>query len=487
MTSLSSGRRPLVESVLPRVGVTNQASVTTALVVLDGLMIALASLLAAQLREILPFRQGFELSGLHTLVTVEIPVAWLIGLLISGAYNHKWLGFGMAESNRLLIGSLGTCAAVGVGAYLMAFDLSRGYFVFLFAVGIPLLMVERWAMRRLTNTLRARGFLLTDIVLAGRPSHVVELITVLRRERWLGYRVAGLLLPEGSQNPTFGEIPVLGTPQDAVQVIEQTHARAVIFGDGSFDCAANFNLVARQLEDLEAQTIVVPALADVCAARLQTRPVAGIPLVFVDRPQAARAGSFAKRLFDVVGSLLALVVFAPLLLVVSVLIVLDDRGPVLFRQKRVGFNGRLFTCYKLRSMCVNAEARLAELAAQNEGSGVLFKMARDPRVTRVGRFIRRYSIDELPQLFNVLKGEMSLIGPRPALPSEVDNYEEYVHRRLAVRPGMTGLWQVSGRSRLSWDETVRLDLYYVDNWSMVQDLRIVLRTIGAVLRPAGAY
>jgi exopolysaccharide biosynthesis polyprenyl glycosylphosphotransferase len=207
----------------------------------------------------------------------------------------------------------------------------------------------------------------------------------------------------------------------------------------------------------------------------------------VQAPQADVSVRWSKRLFDVVGASLLLCLFAPLMAIVALVVKLDDCGPVLFRQPRVGRNGEIFNCLKFRSMCVDAEQRLAELRHLNDADGVLFKLRSDPRTTRVGRFIRRYSIDELPQLLNVLQGTMSLVGPRPPLPSEVDVYGSEVRRRLLVRPGMTGLWQVSGRSLLSWRESVRLDLYYVDNWSMVGDIVILAKTLRAVLAASGAY
>jgi len=231
----------------------------------------------------------------------------------------------------------------------------------------------------------------------------------------------------------------------------------------------------------------VPALTDISSERLTARPVAGLPLVQVDRPQAMEASRWIKRTFDILGSSLFLLFASPILLAVAIAIKLEDGGPIFFKQVRVGRRGDEFECFKIRSMVVDAEARKAELESQNEGNGVLFKMARDPRITRVGQFIRRFSIDEVPQFWNVLRGDMSLVGPRPALPREVAQYDRDAVRRLDVRPGLTGLWQVSGRSDLSWDETVRLDVYYVDNWSVMQDVSIMMRTAGAVLASRGAY
>lgn len=485
--SLLTSRRPGVGLLPPVTGTVNRRALTAKLVLLDVTIIVLTSIFAIVLRETIPFPYAAEVSQTLLPFAIAIPIAWLVLLSAFGAYDFKWLGNGMAEYNRVLAGSFGVMAAVGIGGYLFNYPLSRGFYLVLFLLGGPLLVVGRFYMRRRLNRMRAEGRAVTPTILVGRAGPVADLLTILRRERWLGYSIEGLLLPNDEPDPTFGEVPVLGTPEDAVQTLRRTGASAVIFADGSFDRAGEFSLLARELEDLDAQTIFVPAVADICAGRLQTRPVAGIPLIFIERPYAARAGSWMKRFFDICGAGFGLLLAAPLLAVVALLIKATDGGPVLFRQTRVGIGNRPFTCYKLRSMVMDAEAQLAKLAAQNEGSGVLFKMAHDPRVTPIGRFIRRYSIDEVPQLFNVLKGDMSLVGPRPALPAEVDQYERHVLRRLAVRPGLSGLWQVSGRSNLSWDDTVRLDLYYVDNWSFMQDINILLRTVGVVLKPTGAY
>ena len=216
------------------------------------------------------------------------------------------------------------------------------------------------------------------------------------------------------------------------------------------------------------------------------RPVAGTQIVYVEGPRSAGALSTGKRTFDLIVGSLALILASPVM-AITALAVKADGGPVLFRQTRVGRNGVPFTMLKFRSMVIGAERQRPALAGGHETNAVMFKLHHDPRVTRVGRFIRRYSIDELPQLFNVLRGEMSLIGPRPPLPEEVAQYTDDEYRRLRVRPGLTGLWQVSGRSDLSWEETVRLDLYYIDNWSALQDLSIMLRTVFAVLSSRGSY
>jgi exopolysaccharide biosynthesis polyprenyl glycosylphosphotransferase len=232
---------------------------------------------------------------------------------------------------------------------------------------------------------------------------------------------------------------------------------------------------------------VAPALLDVAGPRTTVRPAAGITLLHVDHPQLSGPRQVLKDLFDRSVAGLALIVLAPVLLVLAIAIRLSDNGPALFTQTRVGKDGQSFKIYKFRTMVVDAEARLAELRAQNDFEGVLFKIRRDPRITAIGTYLRKWSLDELPQLFNVVLGEMSLVGPRPALPDEAARYADHVRRRLVVKPGLTGLWQVSGRSDLSWDESVRLDLRYVENWSLALDLQILWKTFSVIFRGSGAY
>ncbi|MFT4216285.1 MAG: sugar transferase [Micropruina sp.] len=415
-----------------------------------------------------------------------IPGAWMATLALCGAYALHHLQTGMVEYQRVALGSGLFAGAVGIGCYLTMSDLSRAFFVLLFAIGIPALLVGRLVRRRALMQLRRRGMFQTSVLVAGSPSHIDEVARVLRREKWLGYQVVGAVTSADIEETPAG-LPILGKVSDIVDLVSESAIDTVIFADGSFPDSQHFKRMAWELEDLDTQMIVAPALTDISSERLSSRPVAGLPLVYVERPQAVAASRWGKRTFDIIGSSLLLLLAAPIIAVVAIAVKLEDRGPVLFRQTRVGHRGEEFQCLKIRSMVVDAEARKAELEAMNEGAGVLFKMAKDPRITKIGGFIRRFSLDELPQLWNVFRGDMSLVGPRPALPSEVARYDRDTVRRLDVRPGLTGLWQVSGRSNLSWDETVRLDVYYVDNWSIMQDLTILMRTARAVLGSSGAY
>jgi exopolysaccharide biosynthesis polyprenyl glycosylphosphotransferase len=283
-------------------------------------------------------------------------------------------------------------------------------------------------------------------------------------------------------------IPVFGYPEEALHAIDLLNAEVVaVSGDPDLSGRA-LRRLAWSLEERAVDLVVATGLLDVAGPRLSIRPAAGMPLLHVERPAMSGARRVVKRAVDWCLALGLTIAALPVLVAIGIAIRLDSPGPVLFRQTRVGARGETFSMLKFRSMGVDAEQRLAELAsAADAGNTVLFKMRRDPRITRVGGFLRRYSLDELPQLINVLRGEMSLVGPRPPLPVEVAGYESDAVRRLRVRPGLTGLWQVSGRSDLSWDESLRLDLWYVDNWSLVLDLQIIVRTARAVLRGKGAY
>lgn len=456
--------------------------------VADLVILSITTVVAFVARGAIPSLDGIEgLSANVDLVGAAMGVLWLLSLAAFGAYRRTNLGAGALEYQRVVMASAMAAGLTGIACYLLRFQLSRSYFLLVFGIGTPLLLFARYAVRRVVHRLNRAGSLGLNVLLAGPPARVDELAHVLRREAWLGYRVVGAIAARSTDAPRSpGGIPIVGDTRQALTAIEAVGPDAVIFTDGSFDTSADFRRMAWALERHDVQMIVVPGLTDVSAQRVHFRPVAGLPLVHVERPQSQAAGTLLKRTFDIaVASMLVLLLAVPVL-IIAALIKLSDRGPVFFRQTRVGRDGAAFQCIKLRSMVVDAEHRLTSLTADGQRS-VLFKMAADPRITRIGAVIRRYSIDETPQLLNVLRGEMSLVGPRPPLPAEVARYGADVHRRLAVRPGMTGLWQVSGRSNLSWDDTVRLDLYYVDNWSMMQDLSILIKTFRAVVTPVGAY
>jgi exopolysaccharide biosynthesis polyprenyl glycosylphosphotransferase len=312
----------------------------------------------------------------------------------------------------------------------------------------------------------------------------------MRHESHHGLGIVGACLPPGTHSePVKGLPPIYGNfDQVAAAVIEAGADTVVVLSCPEID-GAELRRLAWQLERDEIDLIVASTLVDVAGDRTTIRPVDGLPMLHVEHPRLKGSARLVKNLFDRVGAFLLLVAFSPLLLVLALLVRFGPRGrgPAIFRQERVGKDGRPFVLYKFRTMVVNAEARLQELRNLNDSDGELFKMRQDPRVTPVGRWLRRLSLDELPQLMNVVKGDMSLVGPRPPLAREVAGYPDDMRRRLVVKPGLTGLWQVSGRSDLSWEESMRLDVTYVENWSLAMDVAILARTVKAVVRSSGAY
>lgn len=455
----------------------------------DFVMISLAAVLAIRFRLTLSvFDTAGDVLQNTAAASVFFVATWVVMLAIYGAYERHVFGAGTEEFKLVVNGSFFTGALVATMAFLLQYPLSRGFFVLFFTIGVLLLFVGRLLSRRVIQRLRAAGHFIEKVLLVGSPIYIEEIHKVLDRESWLGYRVMGCLVPGVHAGPeTIGAgVPVLGLIEDVRAIVDEVSPNIVFFTAGAVKSSTQLRRLAWELEDhAHVQIIVAPNVTDVSSERVRIRPVAGLPLMHLGRSRSQLATNDAKRAFDVVGATLVLLLVSPFLLGLMLWVRLYDGGPALFRQVRVGREGKEFSCLKLRSMHVDAEARLAEMEARD--GHVLFKSTDDPRVTRPGRIIRRFSLDELPQLWNVVRGEMSLVGPRPPLPTEVEQYEDDMLRRLNVLPGMTGLWQVSGRSDLSWEDTVRLDLYYVDNWSMVQDLLILARTVTAVLASRGAY
>jgi exopolysaccharide biosynthesis polyprenyl glycosylphosphotransferase len=485
MTTLTTYVDASVDERVAHTGRHSRAVQGLVVYLLDAALITLSLVVVVAARGLL----RIEATPADRAIQFGIPMigaAWMILLYFFGATNARHLRAGATEYKRVLMASFTLAALVGVGVYLTQTEFPRSVFLLLFTAGPLNLLVGRFLRRRVLVALHSRGVGVTPLLVAGDSGHVDAIAQVLRRETWLGYRVVGAVTSD-RQTTTPAGLPILGRIDETVNLVDDLGVHGVIFAEGSFATPADFRRTAWQLEAKDIQMIVVPAVTDISAQRLEIRPVAGLPLLDVDRPQAIAAARWIKRSFDLLGSTFLLIVSAPVMALVALAIKLEDGGPVLFRQTRVGLKGETFECLKFRSMVTDAEARLAALMAANEGAGPLFKMTKDPRITRVGRFIRRFSLDELPQFFNAFRGDMSLVGPRPALPSEVAQYDSDARRRLDVRPGLTGLWQVSGRSNLSWDDTVRLDLYYVDNWSLVQDLMILAKTARAVVGSAGAY
>lgn len=426
-------------------------------------------------------------------LSVALAIVWWFML---GAWNSRQtriLGAGPDEYKRVAAASLWLFGLVAIVSYVLRVDTARGYVGVALPVGLLGLLLGRWLIRQHLGINRQQGHSMSRLLLLGGPSAVAHLAASLESAKHAGYLPVAAYTPGTHAGPTIepeSGLPVVGFRPDArsiVDAIAACGADAVAVSAGVQLHPQTLRHLGWELASRNIGLIMAPALTDIAGPRIHTQQVAGLPLIHVTTPTLEGGQRVAKRLFDVLVSGLLILVSSPVMALVPLLIKLDSSGPVLFRQDRVGIGGEHFRMLKFRSMRVDAEQELALLLNQNEGSGLLFKMKNDPRITRVGGFLRKFSLDELPQLFNIFVGSMSLVGPRPPLPSEVAAYEHDVRRRLLVKPGLTGLWQVSGRSNLSWQDSVRLDLYYVENWSLAGDLIILLKTFRAVFYGAGAY
>lgn len=427
---------------------------------------------------------------------------WISGALVIGwwlmlaAWNSRQshiLGAGTEEYKRVAAASLWLFGLVAIFSYVSRIDTARGYVGVALPAGLLGLLLARWLMRQHLSVDRQNGSSMSRLMLIGGASAVAHLSSSLARAKHAGYLPIAAYIPgtvHTEPNEPVSGLPILGHAPSASAImaaIDVCEADAVAVSAGVQLHPQTLRHLGWELAARNVGLIMAPALTDIAGPRIHTQQVAGLPLIHVTTPTLEGGQRVAKRLFDVVVSGLLIVAAAPLMAVIAIVVKADSRGPALFRQERVGIEGRTFKMLKFRSMVIDAEARLADLEHRNEGHGVLFKIKNDPRVTRVGGFLRKLSLDELPQLFNIFGGSMSLVGPRPPLAREVAEYEHDVRRRLLVKPGLTGLWQVSGRSNLSWQDSVRLDLYYVENWSLAGDFVILLRTVRAVFRSTGAY
>ncbi len=464
------------------------ATYSNAVLLLDVVALLLAGLLAQWVRF------GGEEASVHGLsylaVGVDVAVLWVLALGFGRCYEPRFLGTGSEEFTRVTNASVRVAAIVALICYGAKIDVARGFVAVVLPAGTVLLLLGRWVARMFLHRARKQGRALHRLVVVGAGVQVGDLVRQMRREPRAGLNVVGVCVPSQSGVFDLGDgttVPIVGSLSTVRAALVNVHADSVAVAASPGITSEAVRRLSYELEGTGVDLMVAPALTSVTGTRISIRPLAGLPLLHLDEPELTGGRKLLKGLFDRSVSLLLLLLLSPVLMALTVAIRLSSPGPAVFRQVRVGRAGRPFTVWKFRSMYVDAEHRLADLTALNEHDGVLFKIRDDPRVTRVGRFLRRYSLDELPQLVNVLTGRMSLVGPRPPLPSEVERYEGHTRRRLLVKPGMTGLWQVSGRSDLSWDETVRLDLRYVESWSLGLDIALLARTVLTVFRGSGAY
>lgn len=450
------------------------------------------------------FEQGIEpVAGFPTdylTLSLLIAAAWMLTLSAYHTRDPRVVGVGVLEYKRVVNATALTFGVLAIVFLVGKVDIARGYFVLALPVGMVAVLFSRWLWRQWLIHQRTFDHYLSRALVVGNYRDVDYVVRQIHQASGAAYNVVGVSLDTGKRKgakkqaalerkitSTSREVPVVSDLDGVASAAARLGADTVIVAGRALSAGDYVRRLSWKLEGTATNLVLASPLTDVAGPRIHFRPVEGLPLIQVEIPQFEGGKHILKRAFDLVASGLALLLLSPVFALIALLIKLDDGGPVFFSQERVGRNGETFRMYKFRSMVVDAEARLAALQAQDQGNGVLFKMKNDPRVTRLGVILRKFSLDELPQIANVLLGDMSLVGPRPPLPREVMGYENHVRRRLFIKPGLTGMWQINGRSDLSWEESVRLDLYYVENWSLLGDLVIIWRTFRVLTHPVGAY
>lgn len=460
------------------------------LLVLDGAAVVLAMWVAVLVR-FGSLRNVDRWGGLpYELLISMIPLVWLAAMALGGCYDRRWLVCGVDEYRRVLTSGLVLFAAVACSAYLTKTDLSRSLVVLAVPLVIATTLVERYTARKLLHRALARGRTIHRVVVVGSQEEVRDLTRHLRRARWAGWGVVGACVPGRVKSidiPDDEPLPVLGPVRGVIDSVRLVGADTLAVAGSSAFPNGSLRRLSWELEGTGIHLVVVPAITDIAGPRILVRPLDGLPLLHIEEPTLSGVQWLIKGLIDRILALALIVVLSPLLLAIAVAVRTTSRGGVFFKQERIGRFGRPFIMWKFRTMTAGAERERDAVAHLDEHDGPLFKIHDDPRITPLGRRLRRFSLDELPQLWNILNGTMSMVGPRPPLASETDEYEVEVHRRLLVRPGITGLWQTGGRADLPWAEAVRLDLQYVENWSPAMDTMVMWKTIITVLRGDGAY
>jgi len=414
---------------------------------------------------------------------VAIGLVWLALLLFRGSYDRRIIGLGTEEVRQAVSATLVLFAVVAGLSYLFRADISRAYAFVSLPVGILLIGFSRFGWRQWLYRQRAAGRFLSKIVVIGSERTSQTLTNKLNQESYAGYQVvAQVKLPSNHESE-----PELQHWLNAVDLVIKEHSASAIAIDPGDD--APYEVIRQlswRLEGRNIDLLISPGSLDVAGPRLSVRPAAGLPLLHLDEAVLSRSQRASKRMLDIIGSLIAVIILSPFMLISAIAVRLTSRGPVVYKQMRVGRAGKTFTMLKFRTMKNNADQLIHELRDQHNLNDPMFKLTNDPRITKVGNFLRRWSLDETPQLFNVLGGSMSLVGPRPHPLDDVDRYEAEAFRRLALKPGMTGLWQVEGRSDLTWDQALQLDLHYVEKWSLESDVFLLAKTTKVVLNRSGA-
>lgn len=428
----------------------------------------------------------------YTSLSAVLVILWM-GFLALGSRSPKVTGRGFEEYVTLAAATLQLFGLVAIGSMLLHIDISRGYLAIALPLGLTGLFATRWMWRRINGRKRRQGHDQSKLLVVGATRAAHDIATEFAKDPWAGYQVVGICTPLGPSRAkevitvAGRDIPIVGTDEAILDAVQRSGVDTVALAATHHLSPVEIRRLMWELETVGVDLMVAPGLIDIADQRLTSRPVAGMAVFEITKPQYSRANSFLKRSFDVVFATAALLAVSPIMVLTAIAVRLTSPGPIFYRSERIGIDGQPFRMTKFRSMYTDADSRQADLIAANGGNALYFKMKDDPRVTKVGKVIRKFSIDEVPQFFDVLSGAMSVVGPRPQVRREVDTYDDLVSRRLSVKPGLTGLWQVSGRNDLEVEDAVRMDLSYVENWSLLQDLLIIAKTVRTVIAGSGAY
>ncbi|MGW0181513.1 sugar transferase [Nocardia sp. NPDC003345] len=438
--------------------------------------------------------RSWELDPRDAALTLGIALGWSILLGRSGSRSPHTVGAGTDEFRRLASATLQLFGTIAIASLILRIDIAHPHLVVALPLGLLGLVTTRALWRGHAARHRALGRYRRSVLVVGGPDSAGAIATAFSERDLNGYHVVGVCTPTGGEIGTPAvlqvgarAIPIVGNDRSVRSAVRRTGADTVVVMATDRLGPRDIRRLAWDLDAFGTELIVAPGVMDISGTRVAGQVLAGMPMLHIERPQYDRALSFGKTVFDICFAALVLVLIAPVLLVLAGAVKGTSAGPVFYLSERIGMDGKPFRMIKFRSMFLRADRETGSLISANGGNPLFFKLKDDPRVTPVGRFLRKYSLDELPQFFNVLARDMSVVGPRPQVRREVHSYDGVMRRRLLVRPGITGLWQVSGRSDLSPEESVELDISYVENWSMLLDLRIIARTLRAVARGDGAY
>ncbi|WP_067689330.1 sugar transferase [Nocardia jejuensis] len=421
----------------------------------------------------------------NPLISLLLAPAWVLALSLGSTRTRRIIGSGAEEYRRVVVACLKLFGAVAVVSVLLELGIARGYLLIAFGAGTAALVAERLLWHRWVASKRAAGDYRSAIVVVGTPDAARAMVSALSRDPGNAHQVVGVCTRGGGPLTERGllvdgrEIPIVGNDLKVADAVRRVGADTVAITTTGTLNGVDFRLLAWELDELGVELLVTAGLVDIAGTRLTHRLVADQPMLQVAKPRYDRAKLIGKSAFDFGASLVIVLALAPVLLGLAVAIRSTTRGPVFYLSERIGRDGRPFRMIKFRSMYAEPDAHLNVLLASKGASGAPLDPHDDPRVTPLGAVMRRYGLDELPQFFNVLRGEMSIVGPRPQVQHVVDGYDGVMRRTLLVRPGLTGLWQVSGRARLTPEDAMRLDLSYVENWSTILDLHLIAKTIGA--------